>query len=117
MPGLTNLAQPPFPDVDHYETHEFIWTMKHYGVLPAGDRETIMLRGQIRLAPTATARQTLATFEHFVELLRVDRNNDVSIVQQPFDIESGRALRGGDADGEGTQPRQFAVQIVRKTTP
>ena len=86
------------------------------GVLPAGDRETIMLRGQIRLAPTATARQTLATFEHFVELLRVDRNNDVSIVQQPFDIESGRALRGGDADSEGTQPRQFAVQIVRKTT-
>ena len=87
------------------------------GVLPAGNRETITLRGQIRLAPSATTRQTLATFEHFVELLRVDRNNEVSIVQQPFDIESGRSLRGGDADSDGTQPRQFAVQIVRKTTP
>ncbi|MGA9394127.1 MAG: hypothetical protein WBV56_02185 [Azonexus sp.] len=87
------------------------------GVLPAGNRETITLRGQIRLAPSATTRQTLATFEHFVELLRVDRNNEVSIVQQPFDIESGRSLRGGDADSEGTQPRQFAVKIVRETTP
>ena len=35
VPGLTNLAQPPFPDVDHYETHEFVWTMKRYDVLPA----------------------------------------------------------------------------------
>ena len=65
----------------------------------------------------ATARQTLATFEHFVELLRVDRNSEVSIVQQPFDIESGRSLRGGDANNDGTQPRQFAVNIVRKQVP
>jgi hypothetical protein len=35
VPGLTNQARPPFPDVDQYETHEFIWTMKRYGVLPA----------------------------------------------------------------------------------
>jgi hypothetical protein len=87
------------------------------GTMPGGNSETITLRGQIRLGPSATARQTLATFEHFVELLRVDRNNDVNVVQQPFDIESGRALRGGDADSESTQPRQFAVQITRKLTP
>lgn len=35
VPGLTHQAQPAFPDVDHFETHEFVWTMKRYGVLPA----------------------------------------------------------------------------------
>ena len=85
--------------------------------MPSSNTETITLRGQIRLGPSATARQTLATFEHFVELLRVDRSNDVNVVQQPFEIESGRALRGGDAESENTQPRQFTVQITRKLTP
>jgi hypothetical protein len=37
-------------------------------------------------------------------------------VQQPFEIESGHALRGGDADNENAQPRQFTVQITRKLT-
>jgi hypothetical protein len=72
------------------------------------------LRGSIRLGPTATARQTLATFEHFVEMLRVDRDSDVSVQQQPFDIESGRSLRGGDMETESAPPRQFTVQIVRR---
>jgi hypothetical protein len=35
VPGLTHQARPAFPDVDHYETHEFVWTMKRYEVLPA----------------------------------------------------------------------------------
>jgi hypothetical protein len=34
VPGLTHQAQPAFVDVDQYETHEFVWTMKRYGVLP-----------------------------------------------------------------------------------
>jgi len=34
VPGLTNQARPAFPDVDNYETHEFVWTMKRYGILP-----------------------------------------------------------------------------------
>ena len=83
-------------------------------VLPNGNTETITVRGVIRLGPSATARQTLATFEHFVELLRVDRDNEVNVMQQPFEIESERALRGGDVDSENAQPRQFTVQIVRK---
>lgn len=87
------------------------------GPVPSGNSETIVLRGALQLSPTASARQTLATFEHFVELLQVDRSNEVSVLQQPFDIESGRALRGGDAESESSQPRQFALQIVRKATP
>jgi hypothetical protein len=82
--------------------------------LPDGKAETITLRGTIRLGPTATARQTLATFEHFVEILRGDRDSDVTVLQQPFEIESGRALRGGDIENESAQPRQFTIQVVRK---
>jgi hypothetical protein len=47
-------------------------------------------------------------------MLRVDRDSDVIVLQQPFDIESGRALRGGDMETESAPPRQFTVQIVRK---
>lgn len=35
VPGLTHQALPAFPDVDQYETHEFVYTMKRNGVLPA----------------------------------------------------------------------------------
>jgi hypothetical protein len=87
------------------------------GLIPSGNSETLVLRGAIQLNPTASARQTLTTFEHFVELLQVDRSNEVSVLQQPFDIESGRALRGGDAESESNQQRQFALQIVRKAAP
>ena len=34
VPGLTHQAQPAFADADQYETHEFVFTMKRYGVLP-----------------------------------------------------------------------------------
>ena len=34
VPGLVNQARPGFPDVDHYETHEYLFTMIRYGVLP-----------------------------------------------------------------------------------
>lgn len=34
VPGLANQAQPRFADVDHYETHEYLFTMARYGVLP-----------------------------------------------------------------------------------
>ena len=87
------------------------------GVLPSGNTETITLRGVIRLGPSATARQTLASFEHFVELLRADPINEISVVQQPFEFEFGRALLDGAVDTAIGRPRQFAVQIVRKLTP
>jgi len=38
VPGLTNQARPVFPDVDQYETHEYIYTMKRYGVLPPSEK-------------------------------------------------------------------------------
>jgi hypothetical protein len=38
VPGLVHSAKPSFPGVDQYETHEFIWTMKRDGVLPATEK-------------------------------------------------------------------------------
>ena len=63
-----------------------------------------------------TQRVESALREHFPQarILRVDRDSEVSVLQQPFEIESGRALRGGDVDNEGVQARQFSVQITRK---
>ncbi|NJD24952.1 MAG: hypothetical protein FIB06_06060 [Betaproteobacteria bacterium] len=88
------------------------------GAPRAGDdgRETIVVRGTVRHGPASTARQTLATFEHFVDLLRVDRNNDVSVRKQPLDIEPGRALRSGELD-ESKQTRDFVVAVTRKAAP
>jgi beta-galactosidase len=34
VPGLTHQARPPFPGVDHYETHELVYTMKRDGIWP-----------------------------------------------------------------------------------
>jgi len=34
VPGLAQQAQPPLPDINHYETHEYVFTMKKYGILP-----------------------------------------------------------------------------------
>ena len=82
-----------------------------------GRDEVITVRGLIRLESNATTRQTLAALENFVQLLAVDRNNQVKVTQQPFDIESSQALRGGDKDEDSSKPRQFTLQITRKLAP
>jgi hypothetical protein len=78
------------------------------------DSETIVVRGTVRHGPASTARQTLATFEHFVELLRFDRNTTVSVRKQPLDIDPGQALRSGELDDETRHTRDFVVAIIRK---
>jgi hypothetical protein len=89
---------------------------RNISVLNGGD-EVITVRGIVRLEAGATPRQILATLEQFMQFLRVDRNNEVKVIQQPFDIESSQALRGGDKDDENTQPRQFTLQVARRTAP
>ena len=81
------------------------------------DREVTTVRGNIRPERNATTRQTLTTFEKFVERLRGDPTNKVSVLQQPFDMESGRALRGGGNEDENSLPRQFVVEVSRNIAP
>lgn len=82
-----------------------------------GKEEITTVRGSIRPERNATPRQTLATFEQFVERLQSDPANTINVLQRPFDMESGRALRGGDNEDESSLPRQFVVEISRKLAP
>jgi len=78
------------------------------------DSESLIVRGSLRLGDTAEARQLLATFNRFVTALRANPALQVEILQQPFDIESGKPLRSGDTSPEGNQPRKFSLQITRR---
>jgi len=46
--------------------------------------------------------------------LKANPKLQIDVLQRPFDIESGKALRGGDTTLEDNKPRSFAVQISRK---
>lgn len=82
-----------------------------------GEEEITIIRGTIRPTSNASTRQTLAIFEQFTEQLSNTLNLSVNILQQPFDLEPGRPLRGGDGADDSTQPRPFAVEISRKIAP
>lgn len=84
---------------------------------PLKNDEVITLKGQLRLDSSATTRQTLAVLDKFVRLLAVDRNHQVEITRQPFEIDSSQALRGGDKDDSAGKPRPFTVQITRRLAP
>lgn len=83
----------------------------------SGDTETTVVRGKLQPERNATARSILATFEQFIKLLASDPALSIKVVQQPFDMESGQALRGGDSEDEGMQPRSFTIEVSRKITP
>ncbi len=83
---------------------------------PGEPREIAIVRGSINL-PQAEPRRVLGVFDTFVDSLRQPSGNMVNILQRPFDIESGTALRGGDGSDDIAKPRQFAVEIVRKAMP
>lgn len=82
-------------------------------LLQAGE-EIAVVKGVVRVAPDAQPRQVLAAFEQFVSLLQSGPEIRVTVLQRPFDIESGRTLKGGDREDQSAQPRSFAVQLARK---
>lgn len=82
-----------------------------------GSEEITTVRGAILPQKNATTRQILATFEQFVTLLRENPDYSINVLQQPFDMESERALRGGNSEDENAQPRPFSVEIIRKIAP
>lgn len=82
-----------------------------------GEEEITLLRGAIRPEKNASTRQVLATFENFIERLRSNPGASVTVLQQPFEMESGHSLRGGDGTDESTRPRPFALEITRKIAP
>ena len=72
------------------------------------------MRGTLRLGSAPNTRQLLSTFHHFVDTLRLNTKLQVEVLQQPFDIESGKALRSGDTSQDDDKPRTFSLQVIRK---
>ena len=78
------------------------------------DSESLVMQGTLHAPPGADTRQTLQLFNRFVEQLAANKALRVDILQQPFDIESGKALRSGDAALERNPLRTFSLQVTRK---
>lgn len=83
------------------------------GLLTSSD-EVATIHGTVVLGQTATPRQILTAFESLVRALGTAPGLKVTVLQQPFDIDSGRALKGGDQEHDSRQPRAFVVEIARK---
>lgn len=76
--------------------------------------EVATVNGTVVLGQTATPRQVLTAFESFVRALGTAPGQKVTVLQQPFDIDSDRALKGGDQEPGSRQPRAFVVEVARK---
>lgn len=82
-----------------------------------GSGEMLILGGNILSGKFAGARQTLAAFDSFVAALEQLPRTSASVLQQPFEIESSKALRSGERDGDVLPQRPFSVQIVVNSQP
>jgi hypothetical protein len=87
------------------------------GPIPPKDSDTAMLRGSIKLDITATPRQILGVFDQLVDALKSNPKIQVEILKRPFDIESGKPLKGSDTSAEDNPPRSFSLQVFRKIAP
>lgn len=76
------------------------------------DSEALIVRGTLKTG--TNARQTLAAFNLLIDALKTNPKLQVSVLQSPFDIESGKSLKGSDTAVDDNRPRAFSLQIVRK---
>jgi len=56
----------------------------------------------------------LGAFNYLLGALKANPKLQVDVLQRPFDIESGKSLRGDDTTLEDNKPRTFSLQIIRK---
>ena len=77
------------------------------------DSETLIVRGLLKTG-TSNARQTLSAFNTLIDALKANAKLQVVVLQSPFDIESGKSLKGSDTAVDDLRPRTFSLQIVRK---
>jgi len=80
----------------------------------ADDNEAVLVRGTLKLGANANARQMLGAFNVLVDALKANPKLQVEVLQRPFDIESGKSLKGGDTTLEDNKPRSFSLQVIRK---
>lgn len=78
--------------------------------LPAG-KESAILQGTLRLGNESNPRHILAVFNRFITTLKLNSRLEIEVLQQPFDIESVKSLKGGDAVLDARQTYAFKVLI------
>lgn len=78
------------------------------------DSEAAIVHGSIRLGANANPRQMLGVFNSLLAALKSNPKLQVEVLKRPFDIESGKSLKGGDTTVEDNKPRSFSLQIIRK---
>ena len=117
------LDNSPAIDIDSIEWKQIAPASGQPGnATPAADSlsrytgEKALIRGTVRASNAASPREILATLEAFAQQLRSRPGLRVEVQQQPFDVASGRALKGGDLDSvAATHP--FALQVSREFQP
>lgn len=84
-------------------------------VLARPGDEVMLVRGSVRVDGTPSMRTILDTFDAFTRALQAEPGLQVEVVQRPFDIEPGQALRISDREGETPRPHAFAIRLVWKS--
>jgi len=80
--------------------------------------EVAIFSGTLRLSAETPPRQVLVVFNRFIDALKRNAKLDIDVLQQPFDVESGKSLKGwGNALIDETQSRAFKVRISRPLGP
>ena len=79
---------------------------------PVGS-EIAIVHGTLRPGPDSHPRQVLSIFKQLVETLKRNPKLQVEVLQQPFDLDSGKSLKGGDAAVDDLRPRSFKLQIQK----
>lgn len=79
--------------------------------------ETAVVQGQVKLGSGATPRQTIASFEAFVQALNAQPGIVAEVSQSPYDIEPGRALKSSDREAEALKQQPFTLRLQRKEQP
>ena len=75
-----------------------------------------ILRASLALMPSSTLRESIARVDHFIERLKSNPTLLVQIVQNPYAMESEKALKDDDIVREDT-PRYLELKIARRTSP
>ncbi|HRE16950.1 MAG TPA: hypothetical protein PLW86_07760 [Rhodocyclaceae bacterium] len=79
--------------------------------------ESALVSGNVRLKGSPTPRQTIATFEAFVQALSQLPGINIEVTQSPYDIEPGRALKSSGRDDESLKQQPFALRLQQAVQP
>ncbi len=78
------------------------------------DSEAAIVQGTLKAGANANPRQMLGAFNDLLAAFKANPKLQVDVLQRPFDIESGKSLRGSDITLGDNKPLAFTLQVMRK---